>query len=190
MARTRLVEQDLEKVLGRKRDAGTEFTMLGASIRNNVRIDFQCFAGGIFFGLGSIFYLFDNGLYIGAGAGHRTRLGYGEAFWSFVAGHSSFELIGAILAGAAGLRIGYALVAPGPYTRGTALRAAARVAVQLLYGAAAMTACAAFVEAFWSPRRALPVELKYGVGIALWVAWLAYFALAGRGRRRTDGDGA
>jgi len=180
---------DAEK-LGRKRGADTDFTMLGAYIHNNVRIDFQCFAGGILFGLGSIFYLLYNGLYIGAVAGHLTRLGYGEAFWSFVAGHSSFELIGAILAGAAGLRIGYALVAPGPMTRGTALRAAARVAVRLLYGAAAMTACAAVVEAFWSPQRALPVELKYGVGIALWLAWIAYFALAGRGSREGEPDGA
>jgi hypothetical protein len=37
--------------------------------------------------------------------------------------------------------------------------------VYLLYGAAAMTGCAALVEAFWSPQRALPSVLKYGVGI-------------------------
>jgi uncharacterized membrane protein SpoIIM required for sporulation len=164
--------------------------MLGVYIRNNVHIDFQCFAGGIVFGLGSIFFLLYNGLFLGAVAGHLTRLGYGEAFWSFVAGHSSFELLGAILAGAAGLRIGYALVSPGPYSRGTALRAAARVAVRLLYGAAAMTACAAVVEAFWSPQRALPAELKYGVGIALWVLWLLYFALAGAGADTREDDGA
>jgi uncharacterized membrane protein SpoIIM required for sporulation len=167
--------------IGRPRGASDEFFMLGVYIYNNVRIDFQCFAGGILFGLGSVFFLLYNGLFIGAVAGHLTRLGYGSTFWSFVAGHSSFELIGAILAGAAGLRIGYALVAPGALTRGAALRAAARVAVRLLYGAAAMTACAAFVEAFWSPQRALPNELKYSVGIALWVAWILYFALAGLG---------
>jgi hypothetical protein len=77
------------------------------------------------------------------------------------------------------LRIGYALVAPGPRTRGDALRAAARPAVYLLYGAAAMTGCAALVEAFWSAQRALPSLLKYGVGIGLWALWLLYFAFAG-----------
>jgi uncharacterized membrane protein SpoIIM required for sporulation len=176
--------------LGRGREAGDDFAMLGYYIWNNVRLDFQCFAGGIFFGLGSIFYLLYNGLFLGAVAGHLTHLGYGEAFWGFVAGHSSFELIGAILAGAAGLRVGYALVAPGPYTRDTALRAAARVAVRLLYGAAAMTACAALVEAFWSPQRALPAELKYAVGIGLWLLWLLYFALAGAGESAREDDGA
>ena len=175
--------------IGRDRNAGDDFAMLGYYIWNNVRIDFQCFAGGIVFGLGSIFYLLYNGLFLGAVAGHLTRLGYGETFWSFVAGHSSFELIGAILAGAAGLRLGYALVSPGPYTRGTALRAAARVAVRLLYGAAAMTACAALVEAFWSPQRALPVELKYAVGLGLWALWLLYFALAGPGASAGEDDG-
>jgi uncharacterized membrane protein SpoIIM required for sporulation len=176
--------------IGRDRKAGDDFAMLGFYIYNNVRIDFQCFAGGIFFGLGSIFYLLYNGLFLGAVAGHLTRLGYGETFWSFVAGHSSFELIGAILAGAAGLRIGYALVAPGPYARGTALRVAARIAVRLLYGAALMTACAALVEAFWSPQRALPAQLKYAVGIGLWVLWVLYFALAGMGTSAREDDGA
>ena len=89
----------------------------------------------------------------------------------------------AVLAGAAGLRIGYALVAPGPRRRGDALRAAARPAVYLLYGAAAMTACAALVEAFWSPQRAIPSVLKYGVGIGLWATWLLYFAFAGASAR-------
>ncbi|MCC6195939.1 MAG: stage II sporulation protein M [Burkholderiales bacterium] len=170
-------------VPGRERDASSDFTMLAYYIYNNVRIDFQVFAGGLLFGVGSIFFLVFNGLHIGAVAGHLTRLGYGDAFWGFVAGHSSFELLGAVLAGAAGLRIGHALVAPGTRTRGDALRAAARVAVHLLYGAAAMTACAALVEAFWSPQRALPSTLKYGVGIALWAAWILYFAFAGAGSR-------
>lgn len=168
---------------GRARDASDDVVMMAFYIYNNVRIDFQCFAGGLLFGVGSIFFLIYNGLHIGAIAGHLTRVGYGEAFWGFVAGHSSFELLGAVLAGAAGLRIGYALVAPGTRTRGDAMRAAARSAVYLLYGAAAMTGSAALVEAFWSPQRALPSALKYGVGIGLWAAWLLYFAFAGTAAR-------
>ena len=49
----------------------------GMYIAHNVRIDFQCFAGGIAFGVGSIFYLVHNGLAIGAVAGHLT-LGYAK----------------------------------------------------------------------------------------------------------------
>jgi uncharacterized membrane protein SpoIIM required for sporulation len=168
--------------LGRPRHADDDVMRLGFYIANNVQIDFQCFAGGLMFGLGSVFFLVYNGLVIGAIAGHLTRIGYIETFWGFVAGHSAPELIGAVLSGAAGLRIGLALIAPGRLRRGAALREAARRAVRLLYGAAGLTFCAAFVEAFWSPLRTVPVELKYAVGVGLWCALLAYFGYAGRER--------
>lgn len=168
--------------LGRPRDAADQWMMWGFYIANNVRIDLQCFAGGIAFGLGSVFFLAYNGTVIGAVAGHLTQLGYIETFWGFVAGHSSFELTGAVLSGAAGLKIGMALVAPGRRPRPRALREAGRAAVRLLFGAATLTCMAAFVEAFWSPLRSVPAELKYGVGIALWCALIAWLLLGGRDR--------
>jgi uncharacterized membrane protein SpoIIM required for sporulation len=151
-------------------------------IGNNVRIDFQCFAGGILFGLGSLFFLVYNGLAIGMVAGHLTEVGYTSTFWGFVAGHSAPELIGVVLSGAAGLKIGYALIAPGRRSRRAALAEAAHGAVRLLYGAAFLTFCAAFVEALWSPLLGLPFALKIGVGLALWGALIVYFC--GVGRRR------
>jgi uncharacterized membrane protein SpoIIM required for sporulation len=165
-----------------QRKATGQLTMLAFYIGNNVRIDFQCFAGGIAFGLGSIFFLVYNGLMIGATAGHLTQLGFIETFWGFVAGHSAPELIGIVLSGAAGLRIGNALIVPGRLRRVDALKEAARDAVRLLYGAALLTFSAAFIEALWSSSRALPFGVKIGVGLALWGLLLAYFLLAGRGK--------
>jgi uncharacterized membrane protein SpoIIM required for sporulation len=156
--------------------------MWGMYIANNVGIDFQCFAGGIIFGIGAVFYMLYNGLIIGAVAGHLTQLGYIETFWGFVAGHSAFELTGAVLSGAAGLKIGLALIAPGNRSRVAALKAAAAVAVRLLYGAALLTFLAAFIEAFWSPERSIPFEIKIGAGIFLWVLTWSYLLLAGRNR--------
>jgi uncharacterized membrane protein SpoIIM required for sporulation len=167
--------------LGRPALASTAWMMWGLYVANNVRIDFQCFAGGIAFGLGSVFFLVYNGLYLGAIAGHLTRIGYTETFWGFVAGHSALELTGAILAGGAGLRLGLALVAPGARPRPAALVDSGRVAVRLLFGAAVLTFLAAFVEAFWSPLRAVPVSAKYIAGGALWVLLLVYLGLGGRG---------
>jgi uncharacterized membrane protein SpoIIM required for sporulation len=166
--------------LGRSRGASSELTMLAFYIAHNVRIDFQCFAGGIVFGLGSIFYLIFNGLMIGGTAGHLTQLGYIETFWGFVAGHSAPELIGVVLSGASGLKIGLALIAPGRRRRVDALKDAAQGAVRLLYGAAALTFSAAFIESLWSPNRALPFQVKIGVGVALWAIFLLYFLFAGR----------
>jgi uncharacterized membrane protein SpoIIM required for sporulation len=154
--------------------------MFGFYIWNNVRIGFQTFAGGLLFGVGSIWFLAANGVVIGAVAGYLTQIGYDQTFWSFVAGHSSFELLAIVLSGAAGLRLGLAVVAPGNISRKAALVAAAKPAVRMMYGAALMFLAAAFVEAFWSPLTEVPYRVKIAVGVAGWLALLAYFAFAGR----------
>lgn len=164
----------------RGRDAADDWLMYGFYIANNVRIDFQCFAGGILFGAGSVFFLLVNGCVIGAAAGHVTAVGFGTPFWSFVAGHSAFELVGAVLSGAAGLMLGRGLLAPGVWPRSHALALEARRAVPLLIGAALLTALAAIVEAFWSPLRGVSPSIKYTVGIGLWLLTVLYFVRAGR----------
>jgi len=169
--------------LGRAQGASSELSMLAFYIAHNVQIDFQCFAGGMVFGLGSVFYLIYNGLQIGATAGHLTQLGLIETFWGFVAGHSGPELIGVVLSGAAGLKIGLALVAPGRRRRVDTLKIAAQGAVRLLYGAALLTFSAAFIEALWSPKQTLPFAFKISAGLALWFVLLVYLLFAGRPSR-------
>jgi uncharacterized membrane protein SpoIIM required for sporulation len=164
----------------RVRGATQDWQMYGFYIANNVRIDFQCFAGGILFGAGSVFFMLANGLMIGAAAGYVTSVGGGVPFWSFVAGHSAFELIGAILSGASGLMLGRGLLSPGVWPRRHALALEARRAVPLLLGAALLTALAAIVEAFWSPLTVVPPPAKYAVGIALWALTVLYLVRAGR----------
>ncbi|MEM6819451.1 MAG: stage II sporulation protein M [Pseudomonadota bacterium] len=167
-------------VLGRERNSGTDLMMFGFYISNNVSIGFQTYAGGLFFGLGTLFYLVFNGIYIGAVAGHLQRIGYGEPFWSFVSGHSALELLAIVIFGGVGLSLGRSLIAPGGYKRFHALRITARETLPLVYGGALMLLFAAFVEAYWSSMTTPPVRLKYAVGIAFWAAIAAYFSLAGK----------
>lgn len=164
------------------READTHVLMFGFYIWNNVRIGFQTFAGGMLAGVGSAWFLGANGVIIGAVAGYLTQAGFGEPFWSFVAGHSALELIAIVFSGAAGFRLGLAVIAPGGRTRKAALVAAARPAVRMMYGAALMFFAAAFVEAFWSPLTEVPYNIKIGAGVAAWIALFAYFSLAGRAR--------
>ncbi|HEX7055269.1 MAG TPA: stage II sporulation protein M [Burkholderiales bacterium] len=164
------------------READTNLLMFGFYIWNNVRIGFQTFAGGLAAGVGSIWFLAANGVIIGAVAGYLTQVGFSETFWSFVAGHSAPELLAIVISGAAGLRLGLAIVSPGNLSRRAALVAAARPAVRLMYGAALMFTLAAFVEAFWSPNRVFPFEVKVGVGLTGWAVFFAYFLFAGRAR--------
>ncbi len=172
--------------LGAGRDASSDVQMWGMYVWNNVRIGFQCFAGGLLFGVGAIFFMIFNGVNIGVVAGHLTQLGYSETFWGFVAGHSALELGGIVLCGAAGLQLGYALIAPGRKTRLESLKASTPDAVGILYGAATMIFIAAFIEGFWSASRLPPVELKYAVGILLWFLMLTYFVFAGRTYRQKN----
>src|SRR5215471_8351776 len=71
------------KALGRNRDVDTDVAMFGFYIFNNVRIGFQTFAGGLAFGLGAIFYLLYNGVFIGAITGHIIHSGLAVNFFSF-----------------------------------------------------------------------------------------------------------
>ncbi|MDC6379510.1 stage II sporulation protein M [Pseudomonas graminis] len=163
-----------------ERASSTDWLMFGYYVMHNIGIAFQTFASGLFFGVGSLFFLFFNGLMIGAVAGHLTDAGMGATFWPFVVGHSAFELTGITLAGAAGLKLGWALVAPGRLRRGEALRQAAQISVRLIGGVAMFLLIAAFIEAYWSSMSWPPATAKYGVGASLWLLVGAYLTLAGR----------
>ena len=164
------------------RQADTDVAMLGFYIWNNVKVGFQTFATGLAFGIGTVFYLVYNAAMSGVIAGHLTVSGLGQPFWSFVAGHSGPELTALTISGAAGLRLGTAVISPGQRTRRAALVAAARPAVGLGYGAALLFLAAAFTEAFWSPLTVFPATTKYVVGVILWGLLLSYLVLGGRGR--------
>jgi uncharacterized membrane protein SpoIIM required for sporulation len=166
--------------LGRTRGADTDWAMFGYYIRHNVGIAFQCFAGGLFLGAGSLFFLAFNGLLLGAVAGYLTARGLGTTFYPFVATHSAFELTATVLAGAAGLRLGLALLAPGPWTRLQALQRASREAILIVYGVIVFLPLAAALEAFWSSSAWVPSTAKFLVAAICWSAVLAYFTLQGR----------
>lgn len=169
--------------LGRERQSDTDFYMFGYYIRNNIGIAFQSFAGGILATLGTQFYLIYNGIFFGAIDAHIINIGYQETFYSFVAGHSSYELTGIVLSGAAGLQLGWAIIAPGNFSRKQALINAGKRGMSLVYGAIFLLLIAAFVEAFWSSISSIPPTTKYYVGIAGWLLVIGYLTLLGRGRR-------
>jgi uncharacterized membrane protein SpoIIM required for sporulation len=171
---------DSEQSIGRTRTADTDWAMFGYYIRNNVGLAFQSFAGGILAGIGTLFFLAFNGAFFGALAGFLTSRGLGSTFYSFVVTHGAFELTAIVLSGAAGLRIGHALLAPGRNTRTQALVVAARESAVIIYGVAAMLLIAAAVEAFWSSARWIPLPLKYSVAALCWIAVIGYFTLQGR----------
>ncbi len=170
-----MYDQDIK---GTSMEAGAA----GFYVQHNVGIAFKCFATGVLFGLGTIYTLVFNGLYLGTVSGYMIAQGHSSNFFSFVISHGSFELTAIVISGMAGLVLGHSLIRPGRHGRLEAIRIRGRISLQLASGAAAMLIVAALIEGFWSPSAA-PKVLKYIVGTGLWVIVALYLGIAGRGER-------
>lgn len=158
----------------KERASDSDFLMFGHYILNNISIAFQCFAGGLIFGVGTIFYLVYNAVFFGAVSAHIVNIQYGATFFSFVITHGAFELSAIVLSGAAGGVVGKHLIAPGQYSRVESLKQAGKRTFPVILGCFIMLILAAFVEAFWSSSRTIPNEVKYLVGGLCWL-WVLTF---------------
>ncbi|MEO1229588.1 MAG: stage II sporulation protein M [Myxococcota bacterium] len=165
--------------------SGQNASMTGFYIWNNVGIAFRCFATGILFGLGSIWFLVFNGLFIGVVFGHLHRVGLGTNLLTFVATHSPWELTAIVMSGAAGLQMGLALVATQGRSRLKSLQAVGPELLRQVVGAALFLMTAAFLEAWVSPS-SLPASVKAGIGAAGTLCVVLILVLGGRGRRPSD----
>ena len=160
---------------GRLRDAGTNWSMFGYYIGNNIGIAFQCYVSGILFGIGSLYYLAFNGAFGGAIAGYVTSIGFGGTFFPFIATHSAFEVTAIVLSGAAGLRIGRSVLLPGRLPRLASLQLAARETSVIVFGAAVMLVIAAAIEAFWSSAAWVDPVAKFSGAGGCWLLVAIFF---------------
>jgi uncharacterized membrane protein SpoIIM required for sporulation len=153
---------------------------------NNIRVAIVAFAGGILLGVGALYMLITNGLILGATFGIAVGVGNGPPLFQQVLAHGFLELSCIAVAGAAGLRIGWAIIDPGSRPRGVALRQESRAAAEMLLGTAAWLVVAGLVEGFVTPSgQALGTVLVIGVGLAVlfWggIFWLGRPSRAARG---------
>ena len=165
---------------------GSNFRMFGHYISNNIGIDLRLYASGILACLGTLFFLIYNGVAMGAAVVYIHTACDKEAFYSFVASHSSYELIGMVVAGMAGLRIGLGILNPGRKKVARSLMDAGKKSLPLILGAVFLTFLAAIIEGFWSAQ-AMPPMVKYTVGIAGWCLCVLYFIFAGRSWKKIEG---
>ncbi len=154
-------------------DAGSSGALSALIFQNNVQVSFLAFALGITFGIGTIYVIMSNAVFIGLLAGSYQAAGEGWRFWSLVLPHGFLELIAICIAGGAGLRMGWALIEPGDRPRGTALGEEARDAVLVILGVIPAFLVAALIEGFVTGRTGAPaVEVTIGAVVAA-----AYLAL-------------
>jgi uncharacterized membrane protein SpoIIM required for sporulation len=170
-------------------DRSTAPAVSSEIITNNVRVAMLEFAGGMTLGLLTLFEVIDNGLMVGGLGALFEQKGFGSDFYATIAPHGVIELTSLQLAGAAGLLLAQAIIAPGRLRRIDALKANARRAGVLMIGVAGMLCVAGTIEGFVTPQRTTEI-FRFGFGGVTAVLLIAYFGLCGRGaQRRGVGDG-
>jgi uncharacterized membrane protein SpoIIM required for sporulation len=155
---------------------------------NNIQVTFLSFAAGLLFAVGGAYLLVYNGLILGAVLGVAAANDNFGQLTRLVVAHGVLELSCIVVAGAAGLRMGWALVAPGPLTRRAALAAQARPAMAVVLGTAPWLVVAGVVEGYVSPAGwggAGPYVVGFALGGLFW-GLVALRSRAGGATSRAD----
>lgn len=144
---------------------------------NNVQVAILAFATGILLCVVTGFILAYNGAHLGLAAGLFHYSGRGEAFWGLILPHGLLELSAIVIAGGAGMALGWSIIAPGDRSRTAALADEGRRSVVIVTGLILAFGTAGAIEGFVTGT-ALPTVVRVGIGVlafgafALWI--LAY----------------
>ncbi len=145
---------------------------------NNIRVAFLAWSLGVTAGLGTVAILVYNGIGIGGAWAAFIAEGQQAKFWSLIAPHGLGELAAIVVAGGAGLAVGWALIDPGEQTRGAAFSEAARRSISIVIGLMALFLAAGMIEGFITGR-AWPAALRISFGVVTLGAFCAYWGLLG-----------
>ncbi|MEH2150389.1 stage II sporulation protein M [Nostoc sp.] len=141
---------------------------------NNLSVSFGAVAGGMTTGAYTAYLMIFNGLLIGAVGTLVGQNNLAYPFWAFVLPHGSLELPAIFFAGGAGFLLARAILFPGKYRRGDAVKFYGSQAVQLVFGIVPMLIIAGAIEGFFSPNPSVPDAIKYLAGLGLFVLLVMY----------------
>ena len=149
---------------------------------HNSQVAVLAFALGFAFGVPTVLLLIYNGTMLGAFLALFASHGLGFELGGWLIIHGSTEIFAIVLAGAAGLKIGWAVVFPGEAGRLDAAARAGRTAALVMGGVVVMLLAAGLLEGFGRQLITLDAA-RYLVGSILLLFWLAYFYVPRGGAR-------
>jgi uncharacterized membrane protein SpoIIM required for sporulation len=174
-AREQLLEEDFEAYYSS--EPGTTFAV--RVFTNNAGVGILAFGAGVLAGVPTLLVLLLNGVNVGLAGGLFHASGEATRFWGLILPHGLLELTAIFIAGGAGLRLGWAVLAPGDRPRHRALAEEGRRAVVLVIGLVGVFAVAGLLEGYVTPAP-LPTAVRVGIGAVVWTAFLAYLVVLGR----------
>ena len=144
---------------------------------NNISVSFFGYVLGIFFSIGSIWLLFNNGLMMGSFQYYFISKGLGIKFITVVFIHGTLELWSIIVAGAAGLILGSSILFPGTYKRSASLLRGGKDGLKIVVGLIPLFLTAAFFESFVTRYTEMPLWLSMTIlfGSLSFIIW--YFII-------------
>lgn len=137
-----------------------EFTMFIQIATNNIQVSFYTFVFGIIAGIGTMYMLFTNGIMLGTFQHMFFAKGLGWKSILVVWIHGTLEISAIVIAGTAGMILGFSYIFPGSYSRLDSLKRAARDAVKVIFGLIPFFILAAFFEGFVTRHTEMPVPLS------------------------------
>jgi uncharacterized membrane protein SpoIIM required for sporulation len=146
---------------------------------NNIQVSFLAFALGVFLCAGTAAILFYNGINVGVAGGLFVHAHQAGKFFGLILPHGLLELTAVTIAGAAGLRLGWTVIAPGDRPRGDALAEEGRRAVVIVLGLMLCFIVAGLIEGFVTPSD-LPVPIRVGIGVLVELGFILWVVTRGR----------
>lgn len=150
---------------------------------HNAFLAAEMLISGIFLGIPTLLLLFANSLALGQVGAMMVTHGKGPEFFALITPHGLLELSSLFLAAAAGLRLGWSIIDPGPLPRSQALAAEGRAAMTIALGMVATLLVSGSIEAFVTPS-SLPTWAHIVIGAAVELAFLSYILILGRRAHR------
>ena len=160
--------------------AGQQAAFTTGVFTNNIQVTAVAFAGGVTAGIATALALLYNGLLLGVVAGLMTQAGNGAGFVDLVTAHGVLELSCILVAGAAGLSLGWSIVDPGLRTRRASLQREARESLLLVVGTAPWLVIAGIVEGNRANLAESGLGAVIGVGVGLGLVYWGLVAWRGR----------
>lgn len=168
--------------------AREKLTFSGFLMTHNTRVAISCLALGFTFGIGTLIFLFYNGVILGAVVFDYLAAGKAAFLLGWLLPHGVIEIPAILIAGQGGFVLAGALLGRSSgRALGERLRLVWSDLATLMGGTALLLVWAGFVEAYFSQYHEpmLPYALKIGFGVIELAALTLFLALAGAAPRKS-----